>query len=123
MRYLTTTVLLLSSAPHVFAQLSQTTVGSQRPAFMSRPTVSPYLAMVDVSGTGFDYSRNYFTSVLPRFNDTAAQQRSQQAIYQAQRAAASMRSAAAQRAQSPARTTGHPSRFSNYLQYYPGFRR
>lgn len=95
-----------------------------RSAILGRPTVSPYLALTDLTGTGaVDTSRNYFTQVRPALNNQAEQRRQQQALVQIQQSVQTMRSAVARQSQGQARATGHPTRFNMMLQYYPGFRR
>ena len=89
---------------------------------LGRPSTSPYLALTDLTGNGFDNSSSYFTSVRPRLERERSQQTQQRALQQVQRQVSEMRSAAAQRNQSGPRATGHPTRFQLYLQYYPGLR-
>ena len=89
---------------------------------LSRPTTSPYLALTDLTGNGFDNSTNYFTNVRPRLERDQSQLQQQRQLQQVQRQVSEMRSAAAQRSQGGPRATGHPTRFQMYLQYYPGLR-
>jgi hypothetical protein len=119
-----TSLIFLALCATAFAQISERPVNFRSTsAILNRPTVSPYLALADVTGSGADNSQNYFTSVQPRLRGIATDQRMQQAMFQTQRTASSLRSAAARQAQNPPRTTGHPSRFGAYLQYYPGLGR
>ena len=91
---------------------------------LSRPTVSPYLALTDLTGSGnIDSSRNYFTQVRPQLDSQASQQRNRQAIINVQNRVASLRSTAARQSFPGVRSTGHPTRFGTYLHYYPGFGR
>jgi len=88
----------------------------------SRPSVSPYLALTDLSGNGGDFSSQYFTNVRPRLESQQQQQQQSRSIQLMQRDVSQMRSAAAQRSQTGPRATGHPTRFGMYMQYYPGLR-
>lgn len=93
-------------------------------AILSRPTVSPYLALTDLTGTGLvDNSTNYFTVVRPRMEREAQQRRQQIQLQNIQQNVSAMRSAAARQSQSGGRATGHPTRFGFYLQYYPTLNR
>ena len=93
-------------------------------ATLSRPTVSPYLALTDFTGNGgVDASRNYFTQVRPRLNQIEDQRRAQQALVNIQQNVTAMRTAAIQQSRGQMHVTGHPTRFSLYQQYYPGFGR
>ncbi len=96
---------------------------SSTAAVLSRPTVSPYLAIADINGTGLDTSQNYFTQVRPRIERQKDQQRQQVQLQQIQQNMASLRSQAARQSQNGARVTGHPTRFNYYLQYYPTLNR
>ena len=97
---------------------------SMRSAILSQPTVSPYLALVDLNGTGaIDPSRQYFSFVRPRIERDAQQRRQQLQIQNLQQNVADMRSAAARQNQQRGRITGHPTRFNYYLQYYPTLNR
>lgn len=110
----------------VFTQNYRATGGrggqSIRSAVLSRPTTSPYLALTDLTGNGFDNATNYFTSVRPRLESQQNQQLQNRALQAVQRDVSAMRSAAAQRSQGGARATGHPTRFQFYLHYYPTLR-
>ncbi len=90
---------------------------------LSSSSVSPYLALTDLTGTGGDFSTNYFTNVRPRLESQRQQQQQSRALQVMQRDVSQMRSAAAQRSQQGPRATGHPTRFGLYLQYYPGLNR
>lgn len=96
---------------------------SSTSAILSRPTVSPYLALTDIGGTGQDTSSNYFTQVRPRLQQQDSQQRQRIQIQSMQRDMSALRSQAARRSQAGARATGHPTRFNYYLQYYPTLNR
>ena len=103
---------------------NQTSARSTTTAILSRPTVSPYLALADINGTGqIDTSQNYFTQVRPRLERQHQQRQQQRQIQQIQQNMASMRSAVARQSQTGARITGHPTRFNYYLQYYPTLNR
>ena len=123
------TVLIAGSAQAQFSTLSRVSSYSGKfrstsSAIMSRPSVSPYLALTDLNGTGqIDNSTNYFTQVRPRMEREAQQRRQQIQLQNIQQNVGSMRSAAARRSQAGARATGHPTRFNFYLQYYPGLNR
>ena len=93
-------------------------------AILSRPTVSPYLALTDLTGSGnVDTSRNYFTQVRPNLEGQATQRQTQRALITLQNDVAAARSAAARQSQGQVRGTGHPTRFGSLLHYYPGLRR
>ena len=96
---------------------------SSSASILSRPTVSPYLALTDVTGTGQDMAGNYFTQVRPRLERQQQQQAQQLQIQSIQRDMTAMRSQAARQSGNGARMTGHPTRFGYYLQYYPGLNR
>lgn len=90
---------------------------------LSNPTVSPYLAIADLNGTGIDVSQNYFTQVRPRVELQQNRQREQVQIQQLQQNMASLRSQSTRQNQTGPRITGHPTRFGYYLQYYPTLNR
>ena len=93
---------------------------------LSNSAVSPYLALTDLTGTGggINITQNYFSIVKPRLDAQRTQMRQQRSINQLQRTVTTMQSAArAPAGRTGARITGHPTRFGNYLQYYPGFGR
>ena len=93
-------------------------------AILSRPSVSPYLALADLNGTGLvDNSTNYFTVVRPRIEREEQQRRQQLQLQNIQQNVSQMRSAAARQSQTGGRATGHPTRFGFYLQYYPTLNR
>lgn len=92
-------------------------------ATLSRPSVSPYLALTDVGGTGIDQSARYFTQVQPRIQRQQAQQQQQLQIQSMQRDMSAMRSRTARASQNGARITGHPTRFGFYSRYYPTLNR
>ena len=72
-------------------------------AILSRPTVSPYLALTDIGGTQQDFSTNYFTQVRPRLERQENQRRQQIQIQTMQRDMSALRSQAARRNQAGAR--------------------
>lgn len=92
---------------------------------LSRPTTSPYLALVNLDGQGggLDNSRNYFTQVRPALDRQRQQQTQQLQIQNIQRNVAQMRTQAAQSNMTGPRGTGHPTRFQHYLHYYPQLNR
>lgn len=92
-------------------------------ATLSRPSISPYLALTDVGGTGIDQSARYFTQVQPRIQRQQAQQQQQLQIQSMQRDMSAMRSRTARASQNGARITGHPTRFGFYSRYYPTLNR
>lgn len=92
-------------------------------ATLSRPTVSPYLALTDVGGTGIDQSARYFTQVQPRIQRQQDQQQQQLQIQTMQRDMSAIRSRTARASQNGARITGHPTRFGFYSRYYPSLNR
>ncbi len=98
---------------------------SARGSILNRPTISPYLALTDFTGSGtVDTSRNYFTQVRPRLGSRAQQRRQQRSISNLQRNVASLNSRARTTGgQQFGSRTGHPTRFMTYLQYYPGLSR
>lgn len=103
---------------------NQSGARSTSSAILGRPTVSPYLALADINGTGqIDTSQNYFTQVRPRLEREQQQEQQQLQIQQIQQNMASMRSAVARQSQPGSRITGHPTRFNYYLQYYPTLNR
>jgi|GEM_PF-4154061 len=111
-----------------FGAFSQANSGFRSAAsqILSRPTTSPYLALVNLNGQGggaLDNSRNYFTQVKPALDRQRQQQQQQLQIQNIQRNVTQMRSQAAQRNVTGPRGTGHPTRFNTYLHYYPGLNR
>ena len=91
---------------------------------LGRPTVSPYLALTDLTGSGqIDTSRNYFTQVRPQLEYRQRQQQQQRSIQQVQRQVTQLRSMAAAQSQGGPRGTGHPTRFNFLMHYYPGLGR
>lgn len=92
-------------------------------SILSRSTVSPYLALADLNGTGLDTSQNYFTQVRPRLESNRQQQQQQRQLIEVQRNVTQMRSNAARQSQPGARATGHPTRFQFYSNYYPSLNR
>ena len=109
----------------VWAGLAQAQVGTT--AFvdnyiLSRPTVSPYLNLV--RRDGFGGVTNYQTLVRPQLEQRefariqqAEIDRVRQQLSVQQRRIESVQQQRAQRVFS----TGHPTRFMNLQQYYPGF--
>ena len=127
-------VAVLLSYSFTFAQFDArnrvsryTTRGAYRSAaqsILSRPTVIPYLALTDLTGSGqIDPSRNYFTQVRPQLESRRASEQQQQSLIAVQREVSAIRAAGAQRNQSAARATGHPTRFNYLMQYYPSLAR
>lgn len=110
-----------------FSAFSSGNSGFQSTAsqILSRPTTSPYLALVNLDGQGgnLDNSRNYFTQVKPALDRQRQQQTQRLQIQNIQRNVTQMRSQAAQQNVSGPRGTGHPTRFQHYFQYYPGLGR
>ena len=97
---------------------------TNRGSILSRPTVSPYLALTNFSGNGGDVSSSYFTQVRPQLANRALQQRQQRSIGRLQQNVTSIGSAVARaNTRQGFRGTGHPTRFNTYLQYYPGLGR
>lgn len=91
---------------------------------LNRPTVSPYLALTDLTGSGqIDTSRNYFTQVRPALEFRQQQQQQQRSLVQVQQQVTQLRSSVARQSQQGPRGTGHPTRFNFLLQYYPGMPR
>ena len=89
---------------------------------LSRPTVSPYLNLV--RRDGFGGVTNYQTLVRPQLEQRefariqqAEISRVRQQLAVQQRSIESVQQQRAQRVFS----TGHPTRFMNLQQYYPGF--
>ena len=124
------TLLLTSSASAQFGQQQrisgirgQYSARSTATATLSRPTVSPYLAIADINGLGVDTSQNYFTQVRPRMERERTQQRQQMQVQQMQQSMANLRSQGARQNQQQGRITGHPTRFGYYLHYYPNLNR
>jgi hypothetical protein len=131
-----TTAMLLGACPSVYGQFEQqvrlrrysgarfTNARSVRGAILNRPTVSPYLALTDVAGTGnVNSSSAYFTQVRPRLENQEQSQQQQRSIMQLQRTVNTLGSSAARSQQQASRATGHPTRFGTYLHYYPGLGR
>lgn len=125
-----TTLLVTSTASAQFTQqqrssniFGQYSGRSAANVTLSRPTVSPYLAIADINGNGFDTSQNYFTQVRPRMERERTQQRQQLQVQQMQQSMANLRSQGARQSQQGGRITGHPTRFGYYLHYYPSLNR
>lgn len=98
------------------------TTRNPRQSILSRPSTSPYLALTDLTGNGFDNSASYFTSVRPRLEFERGQQQQQMQLQNVQRQVTTMRTQAARQNQNGVRATGHPTRFQFYLHYYPTLR-
>ena len=95
-----------------------------RGSILNRPTTSPYLAMTDISGRGINSSQSYFTQVRPQLENQIRQRRQQRNMNNLQRNVSSINMAISRAAatnRQGVRTTGHPTRFASYLNYYPGF--
>lgn len=92
---------------------------------LNSSAVSPYLALTDLSGNGggTNVTQNYFSIVKPRLAAEQAQRQQQRSINRLQQTVTSMRSAAPTANRNGARITGHPTRFGNYLQYFPALGR
>ncbi len=95
---------------------------SSRSSLINNSTVSPYLALTDLTGQGFDLSSNYFTNVRPRIESQRQQQQQARQLQLIQRDISQTRSEAARRSQNGPSATGHPTRFGLYMQYFPGLR-
>jgi hypothetical protein len=83
----------------------------------SRPTVSPYLNLLNTDRFGVS---NYQTLVRPLIEQREAAQQNQANIQQLQQQFQTAQMSAARRGSSGGpRSTGHPSRYFTYLHYYP----
>ena len=97
---------------------------SARGSILNRPTTSPYLAMTDINGLGINSTQSYFTQVRPQLENQIRQRRQQRNITNLQRNVSSINMAISRAAatnRQGVRTTGHPTRFASYLNYFPGF--
>ena len=119
---LMTGTLLLSPRP-AFAQGG---ISISNPAnyisrrIMSMDTVSPYLNLLRFDRTGAGQLPNYHTLVRPELERREQARRQDVAINRLQRQAdLSMQRTLRQRGASGLASTGHPTRFMNYLHYYP----
>lgn len=90
---------------------------------LQNSTLSPYLALTDLTGNGNDISQNYFSIVKPRLESRANQMRQQRSIDSIQRTVTAMRSAAGAGDRRGVRISGHPTRFGEYGRYYPALSR
>ena len=84
----------------------------------NRPTVSPWLNLMRNDG-GINNISNYQTLVRPQLEQRQRANMQSRQIAQLQNQVASQRSQAAQRSQTGVRPTGHPTRYLNYLQFFP----
>ena len=110
-----------AAAEHASAQVGNS--GYVTNYILNRPTVSPYLNLI--RRDGFGGVTNYQTLVRPQLearefarNQQAELSRVQQQLAVQQRSLDTVERPRAQRVF----TTGHPTRFMNLQQYYPGFR-
>jgi len=95
---------------------------STRDFLANRPTVSPYLNLLRRESSLS--APNYQTLVRPALQRRQQAARQQGAITQLQSRVTNMQGQmAASSRQGSGFVTGHPSQFSNYLHYYPGFNR
>ena len=108
--------LLVVVAMSLFAGQASAQI-SQYSNIYNRPTVSPYLNLLQ--GNRFGVS-NYQTLVRPLIEQREAAQMNQANIQQLQQQFQSGQAAAMRRGGGGggARSTGHPTRFQNYLHYY-----
>lgn len=88
---------------------------------LRRPTVSPYLNLL--SSPNENGVPTYFTQVRPQIEARNAAQRIQRQFGSVQQQFNSLNSRVSQNQQGGVLITGHPTRYMNYLQYYPGFNR
>ena len=118
-------LVFVSAAALAVADQAHAQVGTSsyvRNYILNRPTVSPYLNLV--RRDGFGGVTNYQTLVRPQLEareaapfQQAELSRVQQQLAVQQRTLDSVQQQRAQRVFS----TGHPTRFMNLRQYYPGF--
>jgi hypothetical protein len=87
----------------------------------NRPTVSPYLNLLNPTGSG---TSNYFTTVRPQIQAREELIRQQAQISQIQRQVQRGQPGGVPvRGSQEIRATGHETTFMNYLHYYPVTRR
>lgn len=126
MLYLTPLVagLLLSLFEEAPCQLQTTvlpklTVGHTSQYINSLPTVSPYLSLLEQTGLN-NATPTYFTRVRPRLNQREQSLSQQREIRRLQSQVNNVRRDFTQAVQRNAVfQTGHPTRFGNFMHYYP----
>lgn len=90
----------------------------------NRPTVSPYLNLVDRPGVNSSGAATFQTLVRPLVEQRDMAEFQQMEIQQLQRRIdADARSRAQQYQQGGVRPTGHPTRFMNFSHFFPGLNR
>jgi len=113
-------VLSASQSQEASAQIgTRNRPGSFIQSYISnRPTVSPWLNLLRNDG-GINNISNYQTLVRPLLEQRQQASMQTRQISQLQSQVASQRSQAAQQSQTGVRPTGHPTRYLNYLQFFP----
>jgi hypothetical protein len=105
---------LALSAEECFAQGRNAALNTQR-ALLNRPTVSPYLNLLQPQGNGLP---NYQTLVKPAIDQRRRDQETQRQIYQLQSSVAA-NTARETRGESTFRPTGHTTTFFYHSHFYP----
>ena len=103
--------------------LSALNLPNARGRIFNNPSVSPYLSLLNNNDVSSGIP-SYFTSVRPRLEQRAAREQQDRQIKRLQTQTSSLRrdiSRAGQ--QGGAFATGHPTRFGNYLHFYPSLGR